>query len=103
MSSQNPYRDPNGSARNDDNARSRENYTDMPDVDAALNEIVHVGAEIGSGVLGGIAGALGFLYSRSRISGIVRGIRRYVFGRAVHLRKFLKKERKGCCKKKRHG
>lgn len=58
MPSQNPYRDHNGTARNEENTPPRNHYTEIPDVDSALNEIVHVGAEIGSGVLGGIAGAL---------------------------------------------
>lgn len=58
MPSQNPYRDPNGTARNEENTPPRDHYTDIPDVDSALNEIIHAGAEIGSGVLGGIAGAL---------------------------------------------
>lgn len=58
MPSQNPYRDPNGTAWNEENTPPRDHYTDIPDVDSALNEIIHAGAEIGSGVLGGIAGAL---------------------------------------------
>lgn len=58
MSSRNPYQDPNGPARQDENTRTGDNYTGIHDVDSALHEIVQAGTEIGSGVLGGIAGAL---------------------------------------------
>ena len=51
MPSRNPY-------RNDDNAGQYEEPSDFHDLDSAVNGIVQAGAEIGSEVLGGLAGAI---------------------------------------------
>lgn len=51
MPSNNPYRE-------DKQSRPAEEYTGIPDVDEAVNEIVQAGAEIGSGLLDGLAGVV---------------------------------------------
>lgn len=51
MPSNNPYRE-------DKQSRPAEEYTGIPGVDEAVNEIVQAGAEIGSGLLDGLAGVV---------------------------------------------
>ena len=58
MPSTNPYRDQSGPAQNQNDTPPSEAYTGIPDLDEAVSEIVQVGAEIGSGVLGGLSGMM---------------------------------------------
>lgn len=58
MPPRNPYQDPNGPAPNQENTPPRESYTGIPDLDDAVGEIVQAGAQIGSGVLDGLAGVV---------------------------------------------
>lgn len=56
MPSRNPYRDQSGPDHNQNDTPPSEAYTGITDLDAAVGEIVQVGAEIGSGVLDGLTG-----------------------------------------------
>lgn len=58
MPSTNPYRDQSGPAQNQNDTPPSEAYTGIPDLDEAVSEIVQVGAEIGSGMLGGLSGMM---------------------------------------------
>lgn len=58
MPPRNPYQDQCGPANNQENTPPRETYTGIPDLDDAVGEIVQAGAQIGSGVLDGLAGVV---------------------------------------------
>ena len=58
MPPRNPYQDQCGPANNQENMPPRETYTGIPDLDDAVGEIVQAGAQIGSGVLDGLAGVV---------------------------------------------
>lgn len=58
MPPRNPYQDPGGPAQEQENTSSRESYTNIPDLDDAVSEIVQAGTQIGSGMLDGLAGVV---------------------------------------------
>ena len=58
MPPRNPYQEPQGSDKTQENIPPRESYTGIPNLDSAVSEIVQAGAELGSGVLDGLAGVV---------------------------------------------